>query len=115
MLLQGGHLSKDFTYDAQLTNQVDKMVRRFARHAVKVKSNLTKTPSKKPEKIIELEDKIIANIESGYIRNALILLLDTCPKMFIDPSPTEAYFLTELYENYIERVFAPGALNHHEA
>lgn len=115
MLLQGGHLSKDFTYDAQLTDRVGKMVRKFTRHAAKVKSVLTETPGKKPEKIIELEDKIITNIESGYLRNALILLLDTCPKIFSYPSPTEAYFLTELYENYIERVFAPGALSRHEA
>ncbi len=35
MLLQGGHLSKDFTYDTQLTDRVGKIVRKFARHAVK--------------------------------------------------------------------------------
>lgn len=110
MLMQGGQLSMDFNYDPRMEWSIIKMQRRFKKHLETLNARAKKLTNFPPESISAIEAEIIKSIELGKLRKALFILLERCPRKLNDSDANTAYWLTNLYNTYIGKVFAPDLM-----
>lgn len=87
------------------------MQRRFRKHIAMLRSRAQRTTEASPEPIAVIESEIVKAIEQGKLRKALFTLLDYCPRKFNNCDANTAYWLMNLYEIYIGKIFTPELMS----